>query len=105
MAISLKDNTVNPSTFSAPLVLALVVANEVYKEHGADLVITSGNDATHYNTSLHYAGEAADLRIRDLSVEVLGEVTGVIKKRLGRNFDVVLEKDHIHLEHQPRRPV
>ena len=85
------------------LLLALIVANDVYSQHGKDLVVTSLNDGKHSLTSLHYSGCAADLRTHYFEdAEDVKDVAASIKNRLGIDYDVVVEKDHIHMEYQPR---
>ncbi|QQX80840.1 hypothetical protein JK628_02910 [Shewanella sp. KX20019] len=100
----LKDKSVNPNGMRPELVFALMMADQVYSEYGVEMVVTSINDARHSKTSLHYSGQAADLRIFNLpdgkSHEVLSKIKG---KLLNDAFDVVLESDHIHLEFQPKR--
>ena len=61
--------------------------------------ITSVNDGTHMQGSKHYSNEALDLRTRDFPVEEHKLVRDSLAKILGPEYDVVLEKDHIHLEH------
>lgn len=100
----LKDDSVELKALSVPMLFALVVADQVYREHGYDCVVTSANDAHHSETSLHYAGEAVDLRTRMIeSEDEQKQIRDQIKGKLNIDFDVVLESDHIHLEHQPRR--
>mgnify|MGYP001945775587 CR=1 FL=1 len=85
------------------MLIALLVADQVYKSYGQDLVITSANDGRHSYTSLHYAGAAVDLRIRYFSKEVQLIVHKEIQEKLNTSdFDVVLESDHIHIEFQPK---
>ena len=95
------------------LLFGLFVANEVYKEHGRELVITSLNDGYHSLTSLHYSGNAGDLRIyyfdtdenkiKYFPKDETKSLQNEIKKRLSIDYDIVIEEDHIHLEFQPRR--
>lgn len=85
------------------IVLGLMVANGVYATFGYGMVITSLNDSEHSENSLHYAGAAADLRIRHLKPEDKQPIRDEIAARLSEDYDVILEKDHIHLEYQPRR--
>ena len=99
----LKDDSVKVTGIRPELVLGLVVAADVYRQYGNELVITSLNDGVHSKTSLHYAGAAADLRTFYFEPEIVPEVIEAIRKRLGKDYDVVLEKDHIHLEYQPKR--
>ncbi len=86
---------------SAQILFAAVVANEVFHEYGRELVITSGTDGKHSRTSLHYRGDAIDLRTRELDPSVVEAVAGEIRNRLGPDFDVVVERTHIHMEYQP----
>lgn len=86
------------------LVIAFIVANDIYKEYDSELVITSVNDSKHSATSLHFSGCAIDLRISTFDNRILAlEATHKIKERLGNDFDVILEDDHIHIEWQPKR--
>jgi hypothetical protein len=84
------------------IIFAAMVAQEVYRDTYSSLVITSGLDSLHGEHSLHYSGEAIDLRINNLPPGRAVEVMTEIKKRLGAEFDVVLEVDHIHIEFDPK---
>jgi len=84
------------------MVLALGVANQVYAARGVDLTITSALDGKHGRASLHYVGQAADIRTRNLPPGVAERAAKEIKERLGNEFDVIVEKDHIHIEFQPK---
>ena len=63
--------------------------------------ITSANDGLHMGESLHYENKAFDVRIRN----VLGGIDNVrnwvsrISLALGKDYDIVLESDHIHCEY------
>lgn len=94
-----------PTSIRPELLLALIVSDGVWAKHGQDLVVTSLNDSTHGNTSLHYAGAAGDLRTRYFPDGVAFQVAEDLREALGKNpdYDVVLEDDHIHLEWQPKR--
>ena len=83
------------------IILAAVVADEIYSKWGSDLVVTSVVDGRHSTNSLHYAGQAIDLRTRNV-----GEPKAIcdeIEEALTDEYDVVLESDHIHVEFQPKR--
>lgn len=84
------------------LMVGLIIANEVYRSHGVDMVITSIMDGVHSKTSLHYSGQAADLRIKNLGNVDRYDIAEEIKDRVGIDFDVIVEATHIHLEFQPR---
>ena len=98
----LKDQNINTIGIKPELIIAIMVANDVYKEYSKDMVITSLNDSTHSYSSLHYAGAAVDLRTSYFNDQEKAEVVSKIKDRLNGDYDVVLESDHIHLEWQPK---
>lgn len=95
-------NTVELQGMQPELVPAIIVANEVYAELGYRCVITSVVDSKHSRTSLHYVGFALDLRTRDVPVEKHQAICAEIAARLGPQYDVVLESNHIHIEFQPK---
>lgn len=84
------------------IVLAMMVADGVYKSLGYELTITSVVEGKHSRGSIHYQGMAFDCRISNLSPAAPIMVRDAIKKALGYDFDVVLESDHIHCEWQPK---
>lgn len=69
---------------------------------GAHVVVTSGIDGVHMKNSKHYIGEAVDVRNRNLSGEQNDEFIKELKIALGKDYDIVLERDHIHIEHDPK---
>lgn len=71
----------------------------IYGPYGYDLIITSAYEGTHSPSSLHYSNEAVDV---DDPPDHKEEITRKIKDSLGRDFDVVLESDHIHIEYDPK---
>lgn len=94
------------SNIQPQVVMALISANNLYRDEGVELVYTSGRDGKHSLTSLHYSGNAVDLRISDLAEKdsfLPSLVCDRLADRLGLDYDVLLEKTHIHLEYQPRR--
>lgn len=81
----------------------LPAAEKVYGEFGLVLVITCGLDGLHSAGSVHYYGKAVDLRSRDpegvqLPSETKEKLASKLRSVLGCCFDVVVEKDHIHVE-------
>lgn len=84
------------------LVLAIVVAERVWNGYGVGLTITCVRDGKHSETSLHYAGAAVDLRTHGMAGDILAEAVRTLKGALGRDYDVIVESDHVHLEFQPR---
>lgn len=84
------------------MVVAIMVAQEVYRANGADLAVTSVIDGTHSRASKHYTGCGVDLRTRHLQDPA--KVHRELKDALGEDFDVILEDDHIHVEYDPKSP-
>lgn len=85
------------------MAIAVLIVHGVYQNNGHDVVITSAVDGRHSRNSLHYTGAAVDIRIREISVSIVGKIVQELKEALGHQFDVVLEEDHIHIEFQPKR--
>lgn len=80
------------------MVIAVQVAQWVYGAQ--ELTITSGSEGEHMAGSLHYKGLAVDIRLPapdKIAVVILG-----LRGSLGKQYDVVLENDHIHIEFDPR---
>jgi hypothetical protein len=84
------------------ILLAVFVAHELFKESSEYLTLTSVTDGKHMEGSLHHAGLAVDLRLPNAGKERLVQQLGI---RLGADYDVVLEGDHIHVEYDPKRPM
>ena len=81
------------------LLLGLVIIQVLCMEWGLRVVVTAILNGSHMKNSLHYTGSAVDFDFQgdvDL-VEFLEE----LRVRLGRDFDVVDEGTHIHVEYQP----
>lgn len=97
-----KDSSIGFQNLSPQIVLALIVIDQVMKQFGQEAMITSVNDAKHSKTSLHYSGNAVDLRSRWFSDPQA--VIETCRQALGNSndFDMVLESDHYHLEYQPK---
>jgi len=100
--IVLKNKSVNPKGMSPQLLLALIIAEQIYKKHVKDLVITSLNDGIHSDGSLHYEGNGVDLRTNFWSNEEAKIVADELRAALHDDYDVVLESNHIHLEYDPK---
>lgn len=83
---------------------AAIMVEPIFVSAGQELVITSGTDGKHglHNATLHPAGLALDFRSRDLVAQSLQTVVVRARSALGPAYDVVLEKDHIHVEYQPK---
>lgn len=83
------------------ILLAVVIAHELFRERAERLVITSCTDGRHKDGSLHYTGCAVDLRLPMLTVQ-RDQVVKELAERLSAEYDVVLEADHIHVEYDPK---
>ena len=80
----------------------LTVLCYVLKKYGdMELVITSTYEGNHSPGSLHYANLAIDIR------KPIGNalIRDKIAEHLGDDFDVISEKDHIHIEYDPTWPL
>jgi len=73
-----------------------------------EAVITSANDGKeHRRGSLHYSGNAIDLRVRHLVEGEAVRIHLLIKTSLTDEYDVLHEhigtdEEHIHIEFQPK---
>ncbi len=94
--------TVQAKTPSLHLIDGLFTACVVYTLRGFVFMVTSLEDSTHGVNSLHYSGNAADIRTRHVPVAQLPSLHRALKDALGKDYDVVLEKDHIHIEYDPK---
>ena len=90
-------------------------ADVYYSKHGQELVITSGSELTtrHMRTSLHYSGQAVDIRTKNSKLTPVAQSLRLrdiakaycIAYNIPVNwFDIIAENDHLHLEYQPKRP-
>jgi hypothetical protein len=75
--------------------------DRVFLVHGTIPTITSLNDGTHMKGSLHYKNAAVDLRVIDIPQVEWAGIRSNLAKILGPMFQVILEKDHIHIETSP----
>lgn len=82
------------------ILLAVQIAHELFREQSQTLTITCGTDGAHKVGSWHHCGLAVDLRLPTAGKERIVEQLGI---RLGVDYDVVLEGDHIHVEYDPKR--
>ncbi len=70
---------------------------------GTELVVTSGLEGMHMENSLHYVGQAADLRTKDTPENLVRAVRHFLREHLTpRGFQVIYEGDHIHIQFSPR---
>lgn len=81
------------------------IVARVWVQYGYQLVVTSGYEGQHSADSLHYRGLAEDYRTRDIASSMLPRMVDDVKALLGRDYDVVLESTHLHVEYDPKVPV
>jgi len=85
------------------LTIAYVVACMIYYRQIHEwATITSASDGVHGPNSLHYSGNALDIRTRMLTAGQKENVYKQLRIALGEQFDVILEADHIHIEFDPK---
>jgi len=84
------------------MTLGHVIVASVYRAHGYNCTITSGNDGNHMAGSKHYIGQALDYRTRNVRASDRVNLVNGIKRALGENFDAVLEATHLHVEYDPK---
>ena len=75
-----------------------LIANTVYEIEKKELVITSTYEGNHSEGSLHYANLAVDIQRAKNGNTLRKELC----LNLGRDYDVVLEPTHIHIEYDPK---
>ena len=85
----------------------LKAADRVWRDHGQELVVTSGLEGTHSAGSLHYYGRALDFRTRfwerSEQEEVLKEMTTILEDT-EYEYDLILHSTHLHVEYDPNCP-
>jgi len=83
----------------------LVIADYVIQQRlNVEPHLTFGNSGAHSAGSLHYKNRAVDIdwppwneRPQDIDV-----IAAKLRLYLGRDFDVVAENTHLHIEHDPK---
>lgn len=79
---------------------ALPDIEEIFKTKAKEeAVITSTFGDVHGEGSLPYHNDAID--IRRPQTQYL-EIASGLRSRLGKDFDVILKPDHIHIEYDPK---
>jgi hypothetical protein len=69
---------------------------------GKVCMVTSGRDGEHQKASKHYQDMALDFRTFHLQFNELDTIVQAAKNTLGKDFDVVVEHDHLHVEFDPK---
>lgn len=90
---------VDISRLKPPIRKKLWVIKTIAEETGSlELIITSTYEGTHAANSLHYANLAMDIRRGPQPAKT----TKRLRFILGDDYDIVAEKDHIHIEYDPK---
>lgn len=90
---------VSIARLNRPCRRALAPIDRIFQFFGFEAVITSTFEGSHSPSSLHYNNDAFDVRVPGSRV---GEVGERIRQKLGKDFDVVLEGNHYHIEYDPK---
>lgn len=97
------DNQPEKLNYSPFIERAMTIADAILMAlDNKEIVVTSILDGVHSNRSLHYKGLAFDMRTHIYTQYEISKLMGNLKWMLGANYDVVLEKDHIHIEYDPK---
>jgi len=86
---------------SPQMVLAAITTYAAFHALGVDCTITGGTEPGHDPRLLHPRGGALDFRIHHVSRAYAQTLTDQIARALGDNYDVILKRDHIHIEYDP----
>jgi hypothetical protein len=86
----------------SPMLRVLLATNVAFSRQGSEVTITSALDGEHMKGSLHYKGLALDFRTQGLPLFIQNKIVKEINSELGDDFDVVLEKTHLHIEFDPK---
>ncbi len=84
------------------MAFVMPIIESVYLEYGTEAVITSVSEGRHMRGSKHYTGCAVDVRTRTVDTEHHAPLCASLRGALEEDFDVVLERDHIHIEYDPK---
>lgn len=88
------------------MAVAYTIACAVYLTLAKSVcVITSAFDSVHGVNTLHQRDgkcRALDLRTNTFHPELVAMLHQSLKEALGPQFDIVLEKDHLHIEFDPK---
>lgn len=95
--------TVQPKS----LTIAAAIANAGMELGLPDMVITTGRNGVHMTGSKHYTDDALDFRTKHLTAPQRAALVGVLRRRLGPAYDVILEdvggaNEHGHCEFDPK---
>jgi len=82
--------------------VGMLAVDEAFRTIDKVLTITSVTDGQHGSKSLHRYGLAFDFRTSDLAGPDFDHLQVLIPRCLPAGFDLVWEKDHGHVEYDPK---
>ena len=97
----------DPRGLRPEIVLAAVVALEVFRSHQIKLILAHGTNGAHKRGSIHYSGNAIDIHWDKLWGDETKArlVEADLAQSLGPFYDVIWEGgNHFHVEFQPKEP-
>ncbi len=101
MVIKIKEG-VRVRAIQPEIVLAVqIVAGVFNRFNGAECIITGAREGEHMKRSLHYVGYALDFRTRHVATGWHEKLAKEVQRALGEEYDVILEKTHLHVEYDP----
>ena len=109
MSFSVKDG-VQLDRMHPAMAAAWPTIMQVFAKHGYVTTITSGNEGEHMRNSLHKVipCRANDFRTwanakgQQMDAGLKAAIATDIRKLLGKDYDVVVEGTHIHVEFDPK---
>lgn len=93
---------VNFKYFTQPAIRIMQVALKTWIYLEATPTVTSAFDGKHMKDSLHYTGLAMDFRTKNLSEQDAKKWASDMSKELGKDYQCVIEVDHLHVEFDPK---
>ncbi len=89
------------------VLMGVLILSKVFEEFNIPFVITACTDGKHMKGSKHYVGQAVDARSKNVPKDKKHVILAEAKRRLGKNFDLILEaegklNEHYHLEFDPK---
>ena len=79
----------------------LPAVDALYVQHTKkEAVITSTYEGNHSASSFHYQNKAIDFRLtKPEAMEIIKDLLG---RHIGKDYDIVIEKNHLHVEYDPK---
>jgi hypothetical protein len=107
--VGVKSEAVNISNLHPAMGPVIIAVAEAAKEMGLPKpVITSGNDSSHKQGSLHFKNRALDFRGNNITILQGKALAAKVTKLVGKDYDVLFEtfvgnpaNNHLHVEFDP----